>query len=95
MATNKIINEPERVVVDMLEGIVAVHPHLQLLDGLPDVSVLARGFAGRLERNKVVHFKWLSPQLNIALAMCRLKSSSRPPCRRAPWQSSLVRSPAR
>lgn len=41
--SKKLINSAQDVVVDMLEGLVACHPHLQMVNGLPDVSVEHQG----------------------------------------------------
>lgn len=36
--SKKLINRAEDVVVESLQGLVACHPYLHMLDGLPDVS---------------------------------------------------------
>lgn len=36
----RLINTPESVVTDALDGLVLCHPHLQRLDGYPGVSFL-------------------------------------------------------
>lgn len=38
--TKKLINNPGSVVHELLDGIVQVHPHLQRLDGFPDIKVV-------------------------------------------------------
>ena len=36
-AKKALINSPDTVVVEAIEGLVACHPHLARLDGFPEV----------------------------------------------------------
>jgi|SouAtlMetagenome_1021521.scaffolds.fasta_scaffold550651_1 dihydroxyacetone kinase len=38
----KVLNDPERVAYEMIEGFVASNPHVVRLDGFPDIKVIRR-----------------------------------------------------
>eukprot|EP00850_Spirogloea_muscicola_P011649 SM000073S21425 [mRNA] locus=s73:99591:105584:- [translate_table: standard] len=49
----KLINDPANVVVEMIEGLVETYPHLQYLDGFPEVKVVLRADIERKSNDKV------------------------------------------
>nr|PNR58111.1 hypothetical protein PHYPA_005106 [Physcomitrium patens] len=50
---NKLINDPNDVVKELIEGVVETYPHLTYLDGIPEVKVILRADIKRGSYNKV------------------------------------------
>ncbi|KAH7440301.1 hypothetical protein KP509_04G100300 [Ceratopteris richardii] len=49
----KLINDPDDVVTELIEGMVETYPHLQYLNGFPEVKVVLRADINRGEYDKV------------------------------------------
>lgn len=49
----KLINDPNDVVKELIEGMVETYPHLTYLDGIPEVKVILRSDIKRGNYNKV------------------------------------------
>lgn len=52
-AGKKLINDPNDVVTEFIEGMVETYPNLQYLDGFPEVKVVLRADVSRGAYNKV------------------------------------------
>ncbi|KAL3818507.1 hypothetical protein ACJIZ3_004412 [Penstemon smallii] len=51
--TKKLINEPNHVVTEFIEGLVETYPGLQYLDGFPEVKVVLRADVSGVSYDKV------------------------------------------